>query len=242
MSEKKKVPLALKAYNLLKEKIITLEFGPGEPLDEKKIERVFGLGRTPLREAILKLEADNLIDIFPGKGAYVKQITLKGVRDLLQALLALERSTVQLTLLNITPEQMAEIKSFHRRINESIRKRDPLNITFFNSQFHRLIAKASNNEYLSTYVQKIRVEEQRLAFLCFSKEVSATYPLQEHFRQVIQQHSNIITYLEEQDAQKVDEELVNHNRLFQRRIFGYLESYLSGEVGIGPASRKGSPH
>ncbi len=61
-------------------------------------------------------------------------------------------------------------------------KRDSLNITYFNSQFHRLIAKASNNEYLSTYIQKIRVEEQRLAFLCFSKEVSVTYALKEHFR------------------------------------------------------------
>lgn len=236
------MPLALRAYNLLKEKIITLEFGPGEPLDEKKIEREFGLGRTPLREAVLKLEADNLVDIFPGKGTYVKQITLKGVRDLLQALLALERSAVQLAMINITPAQMAEVKSIDDQINESIRKGNSLHITYFNSQFHRLIARASNNEYLSTYIQRIRVEEQRLAFLCFSKEVSATYPLHEHFRQVIEQHSNIITYLEEQDARRLDEELVSHNRLFQRRVFGYLESYLSGEVGLGPASRKGSLH
>jgi DNA-binding GntR family transcriptional regulator len=236
------MPLSLKAYNLLKEKIITLDFGPGAPLDEKKIEKEFGLGRTPLREAILKLEADNLVDVFPGKGTYVKQITLKGVRDLLQALLAMERAAIELTILNITLEQIAEIRSIGEKIKESIRKRDPLNITNFNSQFHRLIAKASDNEYLSTYIQKIRVEEQRLAFLCFSKEVSATYPLKEHFVQVIQQHSNIITYIEKRDAQRLGEELVNHNRLFQRRIFGYLESYLSGEVRNGPAPRKRSPH
>ena len=236
------MPLSLKAYNLLKEKIITLEFGPGEPLNEKEIEKEFGLGRTPFREAILKLEADNLVDVFPGKGTYVKQITLKGVRDLLQALLAMERSAVQLTILNITPEQIAEIRSINEQINEAIRERDSLRITYFNSQFHRLIAKASDNEYLSTYIQKIRVEEQRLAFLCFSKEVSATYPLKEHFDQVIEQHLNIITYIEKKDARKLDEELVNHNRLFHRRIFGYLESYLSGEVGNGSACRKRSPH
>jgi len=236
------MPLSLKAYNLLKEKIITLEFGPGEPLNEKEIEKEFGLGRTPFREAILKLEADNLVDVFPGKGTYVKQITLKGVRDLLQALLAMERATIELTILNITPEQIAEIRSISEQIEESIRKRDPLRITDFNSQFHRLIAKASDNEYLSTYIQKIRVEEQRLAFLCFSKEVSATYPLKEHFDQVIEQHLNIITYIEKKDARKLDEELVNHNRLFHRRIFGYLESYLSGDLGNGSASRKRSPH
>lgn len=236
------MPLSFKAYNLLKEKIITLEFGPGKPLDEKKIEKDFGLGRTPFREAILKLEADNLVDVFPGKGTYVKQITLKGVRDLLQALLAMERATIELTILNITPEQIAEIRSINEQIKESIRKRDSIHITDFNSQFHRLIAKASDNEYLSTYIQKIRVEEQRLAFLCFSKEVSVTYPLKEHFEQVNQQHSNIITYIEKRDAQRLDEELVNHNRLFQRRIFGYLESYLSGEVGNESAFRKRSLH
>jgi GntR family transcriptional regulator, rspAB operon transcriptional repressor len=234
--------LSFKAYNLLKEKIITLEFGPGKPLDEKKIEKDFGLGRTPFREAILKLEADNLVDVFPGKGTYVKQITLKGVRDLLQALLAMERATIELTILNITPEQIAEIRSINEQIKESIRKRDSIHITDFNSQFHRLIAKASDNEYLSTYIQKIRVEEQRLAFLCFSKEVSVTYPLKEHFEQVNQQHSNIISYIEKRDAQRLDEELVNHNRLFQRRIFGYLESYLSGEVGNESAFRKRSLH
>jgi DNA-binding GntR family transcriptional regulator len=242
MSNKKKEPLALKAYSLLKEKIITLEFEPGEPLDERKIEEELGLGRTPFREAVLKLESDNLVDIFPGKGTYVKQITLKGVRDLLQALLAMERATIQLTLLNITPEQIAEIRSINEEINEVIRKEDSLNVTYFNSQFHRLIAKASNNEYLSTYIQKIRVEEQRLAYLCFSKEVSVTYPLKVHFQEVSRQHSNIITYLEKKDAQKLDEELVNHNRLFQRRIFGYLESYLSGEVRIGQTPRKRSSH
>lgn len=236
------MPLSLKAYNLLKEKIITLEFGPGEPLDEKRIANGFGFGRTPIREAVLRLESDNLVDIFPGKGTYVKQITLKGVRDLLQALLALERATIQLTLLNITPEQIDEIRSVHEQIKEAIRKGDSLSITYFNSQFHRLIAKASNNEYLSIYIQKIRVEEQRLAYLCFSKEVSATYPLKEHFRQVIEEHSNIITYLEKKDAQRLDEEMVNHNRLFQRRIFGYLESYLSGEVRIGQTPRKRSSH
>ncbi len=122
MSEREKCPSALKAYNLLKEKIITLEFGPGEPLDEKRIEKGLVSGRTPLREAVLKLEAENLVDIFPGKGTYVKQITLKGVRDLLQALLAMERSIVQLTILNITPEQIAEIRSINEQINESIRK------------------------------------------------------------------------------------------------------------------------
>jgi len=236
------MPLSLKAYNLLREKIITLEFGPGEPLDEKRIEKEFGLGRTPFREAVLKLEADNLVDVFPGKGTYVKQITLKGVRDLLQALLAMERATIQLAVLNITPEQIAEIRAISEQIKEAIRKRDPLHITYFNSQFHRLIARASDNEYLSTYIQKIRVEEQRLAFLCFSKEVSAHYPLEEHFKQVIREHSNMIASLEEKDAQRLDEEMVNHNRLFQRRIFGYLESYLSGEVGNGRASRKRRSH
>ena len=241
MPERKNMLRVLKAYDLLKEKIITLELRPGEPLDEKRIERQFGIGRTPLREAVLKLEADGLIDFFPGKGSYVKQITLKGVKDFLQALLAMERSAVQLTILNITPEQIAEIRSVNEQINESIRKEDPLNVTYFNSQFHRLIAKASNNEYLSTFIQRIRVEEQRLAYLCFSKEVTITYPLKEHFQEVSRQHSNIITYLEKGNAQNLDEELVNHNRLFHRRIFGYLESYMVEDVGIRQTFKKRSP-
>lgn len=58
------MPLALKAYHLLKEKIITLELGPGEPLDDKRIEKKYGLGRTPLREAVLKLEAEGLVDYY----------------------------------------------------------------------------------------------------------------------------------------------------------------------------------
>ncbi len=236
-----KEPLTLKAYNILKEKIITLEFAPGEPLDERRLTEEFGLGRTPIREALLKLEAENLVDSYPGRGTYVKQITLKGVKDLLEALLAMERSAAQLAIINITPEQISEIKSINEQIDKAIRKNDSLNLTYHNGQFHRLIARASNNEYLFTYINKIRVEEQRLAYLCFSKEVLTNYPLKEHFQEVSKQHSNIITYFEKRDGQRLDEELVKHNRLFHRRIFGYLESYLLGESGKGLANQIRSP-
>jgi len=231
MAGRKREPLNLKAYNILKEKIITLELTPGQPLDEGRLEEESGFGRTPIREALLRLEVENLVDSYPGRGTYVKQITLKGTKDLLEALLAMERSAAQLAIINVTPEQISEIKFINKEINEAIRKNEALNLSYHNGQFHRLIARASNNEYLFTYINTIRVEEQRLAYLCFSKEVFVNYPLKEHFQEVSQQHSNIITYLEKGEARRLDEEIVKHNQLFRRRIFGYLESHLLGDVG-----------
>jgi DNA-binding GntR family transcriptional regulator len=233
-------PLTVKAYYLIKEKIITLEFAPGEPLDEKRLVETFGLGRTPIREAQLKLEADNLVDIFPGRGVYVKQITLKGVRDLLHALLCLERSAIQLAVVNITPEQLSELKLVSTRIDQSIRQGASLDVTYLNGEFHRAIAKASGNDYLISYINKIRVEEQRLAFLCFSKDVSVHYPLKEHLQEASRQHLHLIEYLEARDAVRLEEELVKHNRLFQRRIFGYLEFYPLGDLKREHLSQKRS--
>jgi DNA-binding GntR family transcriptional regulator len=242
MPKKKKEPLTLQAYNLLKEKIITLEFAPGQHLDERRLVEEFDLGRTPIREALLKLEVENLVESSSGKGTYVKQITLKGVKDLLEALLSVERSAAQLAVINITPEQISEIKSINKQIDEAIRKGDSLNLTYHNGQFHRLIAKASNNEYLYTFINKIRVEEQRLAYLCFSKENLVNYPLKEHFQLVSRQHANIITFLEKRDPKRLDEELVDHNKLFRRRIFGYQESHLSGESSKRLPFRERSSH
>jgi DNA-binding GntR family transcriptional regulator len=238
MTRKKEI-LAQKAYKLIKEKIISLEFAPGQDLDEKKLMKELDLGRTPIREAILKLETENLVNFIPGKGAFVKQITLKEVKDLLETLFFIERIAAQLAVMNITPEQILEIKSVNNQINEAIINLDPINITYYNSQFHLLIAKASNNEYIYNFIRKIREEEKRLAYLCFSEEVLTTHSLKDHFQLVRQQHAKIITFLEKRNVQKLDEEIINHNRLFRQRIFRFLELKLLGKHVIDLFSQGG---
>lgn len=216
-----------KAYEFIKEKIIKLELYPGSPINEKELQSILKIGRTPIREAILKLAHENLIDIIPRKGIYVKQITFKGVKDLLETLLILERSAAQIASMEITINQLDEIKEINNKINDAIVKKDSLSITYFNSIFHNKIAEASHNDYLIDFIRKIRVEEQRIAYLSFTKDFSITYPLEEHFKIVSKHHNDIITSLEKRETQKIDKLIMDHSRLFYNRIFKYLESNLS---------------
>lgn len=71
-----------KAYEMIKEMIINCQLTPGEPISETELMKVVGSSRTPIREALNKLEHENLVTIYPKRGIFVTGITIKDVIDI----------------------------------------------------------------------------------------------------------------------------------------------------------------
>ncbi|UCG04768.1 MAG: GntR family transcriptional regulator, partial [Desulfobacterales bacterium] len=96
MSKKKNkikyLPLREIAYRKMKELIVTLRLGPGDQVDEEWVAEAFSIGRTPIREALFRLNAENLVEVRHGRGFFVRDITLSSLRDLFETMLILERS------------------------------------------------------------------------------------------------------------------------------------------------------
>ena len=109
MKKKPRGYMAREIYDIIKRKIITLELKPGEHISEKQLENELGTGRTPIREAILMLKAENLLDSQPNQAPYIKDITLKDVRDFFVAFIEIDKFVMKLAAQKASVQKMESI-------------------------------------------------------------------------------------------------------------------------------------
>ena len=103
------LPLRDVVFNTLRQAILTGELKPGERLMEIHLANKLGVSRTPIREAIRKLELEGLVTMIPRRGAEVAQITEKSLKDVLEVRRALDVLSVELACERITKEEMEEL-------------------------------------------------------------------------------------------------------------------------------------
>ena len=109
------LPLRDVVFNTLRQAILRGELKPGERLMEIQLANKLGVSRTPIREAIRKLELEGLVLMIPRKGAEVAEITEKSLRDVLEVRRALEELAVQLACEKITKEEIIKTKDPQKR-------------------------------------------------------------------------------------------------------------------------------
>jgi DNA-binding GntR family transcriptional regulator len=227
LKKKKKGYQALNVYQEIKRRIITLDLKPGEVLEEKQLGAEMGTGRTPVREALLMLKSENLVESQPNKTAYVKEMNLKNIKDLFESLTAIERLTACLAAQRVSPEALKEIEKTEEELSRAVKVRDVWKIESQNRKFHQLIAKASDNEYLFSIHDGLRAQAERLSYLAISKEWENGPILNEHLEKLKDDHKAIVRCLQEKDGEQMERLSVEHVRLFQNRIMLYLQHYLT---------------
>ena len=214
-------------YNEIKRQIITLELKPGEILDEKQLMSELKVGRTPIREALLMLKNENLIVSLPNKSSYVKDLTLKDVKDLSESLMAIEKLVATLATQRMTPEILQEIKKAEEEVEEAVDQKNHWEIESQNRRFHQCISKACDNGYLFSIHENLRNQISRLSYLAFSKDMENSTSLDNHLKKIVEHHRKIIRCLEKKDSDRAGKLSGEHIRLFQNRITIYLSHYFS---------------
>ena len=190
----RKKSLSENAYNKIRDLIITLELKPGSKISEGDLERDLGIGRTPVREAFLRLVNEGFLTSIPGRGFFVREVTLDGVRALFEAVMILERGCIALAARRICDQEISLLGEIHRRLKDAMAKRQYLQVTVLNSRFHRIIHKASRNHLLIASMNNLEPQYHRLAYLCFSEEAEGD-ELKEHFGKVTADHRILIESL-----------------------------------------------
>jgi DNA-binding GntR family transcriptional regulator len=211
-------------YDALKKKIVTLDFEPGEVIDVKRLEKDLGSGRTPIREAILRLKADNLVESQPNKPIRVKEFTLTMVRDLFEAYIPIKRHIAALAARKITPENLALVRRAGDDHAKAIREGGIWRIHSCNRDFHQLIARATDNQFLVFIHEQYSNQIERLEFLVFSHEVGNNEPLQSFYRQTVEEHARMVACLEKHDNRGMGELSDEHFRVFQERLLAYMQA------------------
>ncbi len=155
------LPLRDVVFLTLRQAILRGELKPGERLMEIQLANMLGVSRTPVREAIRKLELEGLVLMVPRKGAEVAEITEKDLRDVLEVREALEVLAVQLACKKITAEQITLLKEKERAYEEAIQGGDITQIAETDVQFHDVIYEATNNDKLVVLLNNMREQMYR---------------------------------------------------------------------------------
>ena len=104
-------------YTAFKHDIITSKLKPGELLKEKQIMQDYGIGRLPMREIMVRLQQENLIETIPRMGTVVTRLDIKHMRDVVELRLELECVVAKLAAERITDEQLGKLRELVQKIH-----------------------------------------------------------------------------------------------------------------------------
>lgn len=188
------LPLRDVVFNALREAILKGDLKPGERLMEKQLAEKMGVSRTPIREAIRKLELEGLVVMVPRKGAQVAEITEKDVKDVLEVRAALDELAVKLACAKITDADVQALKEAIVEFDEAKAEGDLEKLVDVDIRFHDIIFKSTDNEKLEHIVNNLREQmfRYRLAYLS-----------DESYHEVItDEHKDIAEALVKKDVEK----------------------------------------
>ncbi len=158
------LPLRDVVFNTLRQAILTGELKPGERLMEIHLANRLGVSRTPIREAIRKLELEGLVTMIPRRGAEVSQITEKSMNDVLEVRLALDALCVELACDRISDEELENLKKACISFEQAVKTKDAKRIAQADVALHDIIVQATGNQRLIQLINNLSEQMYRYRF------------------------------------------------------------------------------
>jgi DNA-binding GntR family transcriptional regulator len=190
-----------KAYQEIKDRIITVTLRPGSVIDEAALMANLGLGRTPIREALKLLQAENLIIVTPRRGMFVADIAITDLVQIHEVRIEVEANCARLAARRITEQKLKEIKDLVCDVQQ-FRKYDMDELIALDRRFHSLIAQAADNRFLYKDWENYYNLSLRIWYLILN------YLQPEDVG--IDDHHGVLTALESGDEHRADEHMRRH--------------------------------
>ncbi len=208
------LPLRDVVFNTLRQAILTGELKPGERLMEIHLANKLGVSRTPIREAIRKLELEGLVTMIPRRGAEVAQITEKSMNDVLEVRRAMDALCVELACDRITPEELEQLKEACDVFEAAVKTRDVKKIAQADVALHDIILRATGNQRLIQLVNNLSEQMYRYRFE-YIKDSSQHERLVEEHRVIYQ---SIVQKDKETASQAAKTHIDNQEKSIIRQI------------------------
>ena len=155
------LPLRDIVFNSLRKAILKGELTPGERLMEKQLAEKMGVSRTPIREAIRKLELEGLVIMVPRKGAEVAMITEQDITDVLEVRAALESLAVKMACSRMQQQDVNDMLAVNDAFMGAARRKDVETVIKKDVEFHDTIYKATNNKKLIAMINNLQEQIYR---------------------------------------------------------------------------------
>lgn len=189
-------------YRDLRRDIISMTLVPGTPIIEKEITERYRISRTPVREAVLRLAEDRLVDVVPKSGTFVARIPLSALREALVARRALEQVTVRAATKHASESQVMELRAIIQRQQEMADAGDEEAFHRADEAFHAGIAKTGHFPGIWDMIQQIRIQIERYRRL--------TLPQEGRMQLVVQEHTAVLDAISRRDAEAAVKKMNEH--------------------------------
>ncbi len=211
--------LADRIYDRLHHDITNLILPPGTPILEREVASAFDASRTPVREAVLRLVKEMLVEVVPNSGTFVARIPLSILPEALVARRALERDLVARAATSATAAQKLHLRAIIEDNREAADAGKQSDFDKTDSAFHAQIAEMSGSPGLWRVIQQIKTPMDRHRHL--------TLPVANRMHQVVAEHSQIADAIEAGDAKRAAECMDHHLQQLKSDTLEALERYPS---------------
>ncbi len=207
------VRLSDKAYDLIRHKIITLELPPLAPIDEQALMEDLRVGRTPIREALQRLFAEDLVFFAPRRGMFVADISITDLQKIFEVRLVLEGFCARMAAQRILPEQLREMKALTAEL-PFVPDSDRRALMCIDERFHDMLYTAADNEFAADTLRRLHALSLRLWHMVLDRLGTV--------RHAMEQHVEITAALEARDEDRAEDLMREHILEFQQELRAVL--------------------
>jgi DNA-binding GntR family transcriptional regulator len=204
-----------RAYELIREKIITLELHPGDAIDEQKLAEEMDMGLIPLREAFQLLVHDNLVVVSDRHGLYVADVNMTDLEQISEVRVSLEALSARLAALRSTPDDLAVLESV-RQQGAAVKSGDYQELFDVDRRFHAAVARAAHNKYLENTLKNLFGLSQRLWYLIL--------PRLDFLPAAVGEHLDLLDAIRTGDAGRAENIMHDHVQNFYDHVKATLSA------------------
>ncbi len=199
-------------YEMLRDEILDLRLKPGSPVDEVQLAERFGMSRTPIREALVRLAGEGLIETLPNRSTMVSNIDVVNLHTFYDAITLMYRVTSRLAAQYHRPDDMEKIRGHQARYAAAAAAMDALAMVARNRDLHSAIAEAGRNPYYTALTQRLLDDGRRilrLYYLSFDDRLPVQY---------VEEHEALIAAIAARDIDACDQIARAHADQIVRQI------------------------
>lgn len=195
-------PLREIVFENLREAILEGKLEPGQRMMEIQLAEQLGVSRTPVREAIRKLELEGLVIMIPRKGAYVADVSIKDIMEVLEIRVVIEGLAASLAVERMTDEELDELEMLFYQFKQCYQKDDIEGMIQKDVEFHERIFASARNNKLMQISQGLSEQIYRFRVTYISEYNKA--------KELVEEHQAILEALAQRNAEKVYEYATKH--------------------------------
>jgi len=206
----KEISLTHKIYKNLKEDIINLRFKEDSIITEKELAERYKVSKTPVREALKKLNSEGFIEVLPRKGYFIASISVEDLKNIFQIRMILEVGASEIAIANASLNDIEKLKEIANTKVKTINSKSYIEYSEINYRFHLLIAKSTNNNMLANMIEGVLNQLRRVLYkdLCNLD-----------FENMKNEHLKIVDAIEKKDISLVKIIMEKHLSDAKKRIF-----------------------